>query len=90
MSATRPKNPKDPTMSVIERFGAMRDGIRGLFKVIRTLRVLLRHVEACLVELHAVSTDEVDASGPLPLPAPVPHPVAPEPNPNPTEVDHGS
>jgi len=89
MSATRPKNPKDPSMSVIERFGAMRDGIRGLFKVIRTLRVLLRHVEACLVELHAVSTDEVDASAPLPLPPPAPHPVAPEPNQNPTEVEHG-
>lgn len=64
-------------MSLIQRLGALRDGIKGLFKVIRTARVVLRHLEACLVELYAVSDQEIDSLPALPVPpeTPPPHPT---------------
>ena len=58
------KNPKSSTGGVIERLGALRDGIRQLFKVIRTSRIVLRHLEACLIELWGVSHEDIETASP--------------------------
>jgi len=51
---------KSASPTVIERLASLRDGIRSLFKVIRTARVVLRHLEACLIELYKVSDTEIE------------------------------
>jgi len=74
MSATRPSTAKTASTALIQRLGALRDGIKGLFKVIRTARVVLRHLEACLVELYAVSDKEIDSLPAPPVPTETPPP----------------
>jgi len=77
VSATRSNTAKTGSTALIQRLGALRDGIKGLFKVIRTSRVVLRHLEACLVELYAVSSQEIDSlpAPPVPTETPPAHPT---------------
>lgn len=75
------KKPKLAPTGVIQRLSALRDGISGLFKVIRTARVVLRHLEACLQELWRVSELDIDtepapALAPPVMPLDPPSPVA--------------
>ena len=68
--------------AMMTRLGALRDSIKSLFKVIRTARIVLRHVEACLVELYAVSEDQIDRAAAPTLPQ-----LQPQVDPNGTHPD---
>ena len=77
------KPAKKASVGVIARIASLKDGISKLFKVIRTARIVLRHIEACLVELWGVAEAEIDAQ-PTPQPTltdAVAEPSRPHPEP---------
>ena len=54
------KAAKTPDTSKIGRFKNLRARIKQVFNFIRWARVILRHVEACLSELFALDSEELE------------------------------
>jgi len=54
------KTAKSPDTPKIGRFQNLRTRIKQVFNFIRWARVILRHVEACLSELFALDSEELE------------------------------
>jgi len=54
------KTAKSPSNKPIGRFQQIRTKIKAIFNVIRIARVVLRHTEACLSELFALDSEELE------------------------------
>ena len=55
------KTPKTPNPAGPGRFALIKDKIKAVFNLIRLTRVVLRHTEACLSEIFALSGEEITA-----------------------------
>ena len=58
------KTPKDAKTPRAGTFQNIRYKIRQVFNLIRFSRIVLRHLEACLGELFAISGDEIEPTLP--------------------------
>jgi hypothetical protein len=78
------KSAKSPDKSSIGRFALIKTRIKSIFNAIRLARIVLKHVEACLSEIFALSGEEITTA----LPATVDSLESSQPE-NPAEVSLG-
>lgn len=55
------KREKTPNTSGMGRFALIKEKIKAVFNLIRLTRIILRHLEACLSEIFALSGEEISA-----------------------------
>ena len=53
------KSAKTPDKSSAGRFALIKTRIKSIFNAIRLARIVLKHVEACLSEIFALSGEEI-------------------------------
>ena len=58
------KSAKTPDKSSMGRFALIKTRIKSIFNAIRLARIVLKHVEACLSEIFALSGEEITTTLP--------------------------